>query len=188
MITTHSLHRFHKYPNIVSKKQIRNAEEVFVSDITYIPVEGGHLYLFLTMDGETKKIMGYKLSSNLKACNAVSALSMAYNNKIYRRNTIHHSDRGIQYCSKEFTENSERWRFILSMTEENHVAENSIAERLNGILKQEFGMGKKFQNIRVAEAKLKMAVKIYNNKRPHLSLNMMTPEESHKLGKSIKKL
>jgi putative transposase len=105
---------------------------------------------------------------------------MAVNKRIYRRqNTIHHSDRGIQYCCPDFSEFAQSKGFILSTTQNSSPYENAVAERVNGILKQEFGLGKTIPNLKTAQKMVKQAIEIYNNHRRHYSLNMKTPEFAH---------
>jgi transposase InsO family protein len=167
-ITTDSKHFFFKSPNLLKDLGLNHAEQVFVSDITYIKISGGHAYLALVTDAYSKKIMGWKLDNNMKVSLVKDALQMAHKNCIYNhQNIIHHSDRGIQYCCPDFSEFAQNKGFILSTTQQYDPYENAIAERINGILKYEFGLKKTIKNIEIAKKMVAEAVKIYNNERLH---------------------
>jgi putative transposase len=179
-ITTDSKHFFFKSPNLLKGMELTHAEQVFVSDITYIKVDGGHTYLALVTDPYSKKIMGWKLDNNMKVSLVKKALEMAYKNCIYKhKKIIHHSDRGIQYCCPDFSEFAENKGFILSTTQQYDPYENAVAERINGILKYEFGLKKTIKNIDIARKMIAEAVKIYNNERLHWSLDLKTPQYAH---------
>lgn len=179
-ITTDSNHQYHKSPNLIKGLAVTHSEQVFVSDITYIKLEGKHAYLALVTDLYSKKIMGYKLDDNMKTSLVKEALKMAIKNKEHNRSsTIHHSDRGIQYCFPEYTQFATENGMILSTTEKYDPYENAVAERINGILKYEFGLIKTIPSMAVANKMLAQAVKIYNNERRHCSLGMRTPSYAH---------
>lgn len=179
-ITTDSKHFFFKSPNLLKEMELTHAEQVFVSDITYIKVDGGHAYLALVTDPYSKKIMGWKLDNNMKVSLVKEALEMAHKNCIYKhQNIIHHSDRGIQYCCPDFSEFAENKGFILSTTQQYDPYENAVAERINGILKYEFGLKKTIKNIDIARKMIAEAVKVYNNERLHWSLDLKTPQYAH---------
>lgn len=179
-ITTDSKHFFFKAPNLLKEMELTHAEQVFVSDITYIKVDGGHAYLALVTDPYSKKIMGWKLDNNMKVSLVKEALEMAHKNCIYKhQNIIHHSDRGIQYCCPDFSEFAENKGFILSTTQQYDPYENAVAERINGILKYEFGLKKTIKNIDIARKMIAEAVKVYNNERLHWSLDLKTPQYAH---------
>ena len=142
-ITTDSKHHFHKSPNLIKDLLPSRAEQVFVTDITYIKLEDKHAYLALVTDLYSKKIMGYSLDDNMRVVLVKEALQMAVNNCIYNRETIiHHSDRGIQYCCPDYSEFANQKGMMLSTTEKYDPYENAVAERINGILKYEFGLVK----------------------------------------------
>ncbi|RZK11036.1 MAG: transposase, partial [Flavobacterium sp.] len=142
-ITTNSKHRFFKSPNRIKGLTPTRPEQVLVSDITYISLESGHAYLALVTDLYSKKIMGYCLQTHMKASLVKDALAMALKNRIYDHpGIIHHSDRGIQYCAPEFTQYAEKNGLALSTTQQYDPYENAVAERVNGILKYEFGLRK----------------------------------------------
>lgn len=179
-ITTDSKHFFFKSPNLLKDLALNHAEQVFVSDITYIKISGGHAYLALVTDAYSKKIMGWKLDNNMKVSLVKDALQMAHKNCIHNhQNIIHHSDRGIQYCCPDFSEFAQNKGFILSTTQQYDPYENAIAERINGILKYEFGLKKTIKNIEIAKKLVAEAVKIYNNERLHWSLDLKTPQKVH---------
>lgn len=179
-ITTDSNHGFYKSKDLTLNLEINKAEQVFVSDITYVKLASGHAYLALVTDAYSKKVMGYKIDTNMKVQLVKEALQMAVDNRIYvNQNTIHHSDRGIQYCCPDFSEFAKSRQMILSTTQNSSPYENAVAERVNGILKQEFGIGKTIPNLKTAQKMVKQAVEIYNKKRRHYSLLLKTPEFAH---------
>ena len=179
-ITTDSNHHYYKSPNLIKDLVPTHAEQVFVSDITYIKLENRHSYLALVTDLYSKKIMGYKLDDNMKTSLVKEALQMAINNKQHgAAQTIHHSDRGIQYCFPEYTKFACDNGMILSTTEKYDPYENAVAERINETLKYEFGLIKTIPSLEIANKMLKQAVNIYNNQRRHRSLEMATPSFAH---------
>lgn len=180
-ITTDSKHFFYKSPNRIKDLLPTQSEQVFVSDITYIKLDEGYAYLALVTDLYSKKIMGYKLDDNMKVGMVKEALKMAMKNRIYKRETtIHHSDRGLQYCCPDYSEFAEKNGFILSTTEKYDPYENAVAERMNGILKYEFGLKRIIPSLEVAVKMVDEAVYLYNNRRLHRSLQMDTPNQAHK--------
>ncbi len=159
-----------------------HAEQVFVSDITYIKLDEGYAYLAMVTDLYSKKIMGYKIDDNMKVGLVKEALTMALKNRVYKQNqVIHHSDRGIQYCCPEYSEFAQKKGFILSTTEKYDPYENAVAERMNGILKYEFGLKRTIPNLKLAAEMTNQAVELYNSRRLHKSLKMKTPNQAHKL-------
>lgn len=181
-ITTDSKHFFFKSPNLLKDLTLNHAEQVFVSDITYIKIDGGYSYLALVTDAYSKKIMGWKLEDNMKVSLVKEALQMAYRNCIHKhKNIIHHSDRGIQYCCPDFSEYAQNKGFILSTTQQYDPYENAVAEQINGILKYEFGLKNTIKNIKIANKMIAQAVKIYNNERLHWSLELKIPRIVHEM-------
>lgn len=180
-VTTDSKHGFYKSPNRLQDFTPTAAEQVWVSDITYVKIQKNHAYLALVTDAYSKKIMGYKIDTNMKATLVKEALQMALKNRLYsHKKIIHHSDRGIQYCCPEFSDFALNNGMLLSTTQKYDPYENAVAERINGILKYEFGFIRTLPNLLVAKKMLKQAVNIYNKKRRHYSLEMKTPEFAHK--------
>jgi transposase InsO family protein len=179
-ITTDSKHFFYKSPNLLIDLKITHSEQVFVSDITYIKTDTGHSYLALVTDAYSRKIMGWSLQDNMKVSMVKDALNMAYKNCVFNhKNIIHHSDRGIQYCCPDYSQYAENKGFILSTTQQYDPYENAIAERINGILKYEFGLRKTIKSIEIAQKMVAQAVELYNNLRMHWSLNFKKPQEVH---------
>jgi len=177
--TTNSYHRFYKYGNIIKELKINRPNQVWAADITYIRTIKGFCYLALITDLYSRKIVGYDLSDSLELTGCVRAFKKAaYHNKITRK-LIHHSDRGIQYCSNVYTNELKRKKIDISMTEDNHCYENAIAERVNGILKDEFYLDQTFFSVVHAKKAAKNAIKLYNSKRLHLSLEYKTPNYVH---------
>jgi transposase InsO family protein len=182
--TTNSHHRFRKYPNLIKNMEITKPEQVWAADITYINTNEGFNYLHLITDVYSKQIVGFELSDNLKAESTLNALKMALKGRKYPdRNLTHHSDRGIQYCSDDYIEMLTENNLKISMTENSDPYENAIAERVNGILKQEFMIGEGFKNHLMALKEVKKSIFIYNHKRPHRSCEMLTPVQAHLKGK-----
>lgn len=180
-ITTNSKHWMRKYPNLIKDIEIIRPEQIWVADITYIDTnEDGHGYLHLVTDAYSKQIMGYELCRNMEATSTLKALQMAIANRRYKdMPLIHHSDRGLQYCSKLYTDHLKHNHITISMTENGDPYENAIAERVNGILKDEFGLSEQLNNINEAIQQTAQSISIYNNNRPHLSCQMLTPIQMH---------
>lgn len=179
-ITTDSHHRFRKHKNLVSTMDIEEPESVWVSDITYVGTRTNPSYLALITDAYSKKIVGYDVSKSLSMDGSLRALEMAVNNRKHKESPlIHHSDRGLQYCSNEYQRLLEKNEIKPSMTEKYDPYENAIAERINGILKQEFSVAQKINDFKVKKKLVKNAIEIYNNIRPHLSNQMLTPKQMH---------
>ena len=177
--TTNSYHRFYKYGNIIKNLKINRSNQVWASDITYIRTINGFCYLALITDMHSRKIVGYDLSDSLELNGCVRALNKAIYQAKGVKGLIHHSDRGIQYCSNVYTQILKRKKIEISMTEENHCYENAMAERVNGILKDEFYLDQTFTNVTHAKRATKNAIKLYNSKRLHLSLDFKTPNYVH---------
>jgi len=175
MRTTNSHHRFYKYGNIIKGIEINRPNQVWASDITYIRTVKGFCYLALITDMYSRKIVGYDLSDSLELNGCVRALNKAIYQAKNIKGLIHHSDRGIQYCSNVYTQILQRKKIDISMTEENHCYENAMAERVNGILKDEFYLDQTFANVAHAKRAAKNAIKLYNEIRLHLSLDYKTP-------------
>jgi putative transposase len=180
-ITTDSHHRFRKHKNLVSTIEIEKPESVWVSDITYVGTRINPSYLALVTDAYSKKIVGYNVSNSLSLNGSLLALDMAVKSREYKaRPLIHHSDRGLQYCANEYQKLLKKNDIKASMTEKYDPYENAIAERINGILKQEFNIAKNIKDLSLKKELIKNAITIYNNRRPHLSNHMLTPMQMHK--------
>lgn len=179
-VTTNSHHRFRKHKNLVEGLEIVRPEQVWVSDITYIGGRGKHMYLALVTDAYSKKIVGYDLSESLNTEGSLRALKMANASRLYKGEPlIHHSDRGIQYCSDAYQRLLRRYGIKTSMTESYDPYANAVAERVNGILKQEFLLEEMNLPFKLMRKVVSECVHIYNNLRPHLSCGYNTPEWMH---------
>ncbi len=178
--TTDSFHRFRVYKNALKNKILTSAHQAMASDITYLRTRDGFIYLFLITDVYSRKITGWALSDSLSIEGALKALRMAIKQCPKREGIIHHSDRGIQYCSHEYVALLKKQKMTISMTEENHCYENAMAERVNGILKDEFLLDEVFANKPIALKAVKESIETYNTRRPHWSLKLCTPEQVHR--------
>ena len=187
-ITTDSHHRFRKHKNLISTLEIEKPDAVWVSDITYVGNRINPSYLALITDAYSKRIVGYNLSTSLCVEGSLKALEMAMGNREVRNYPlIHHSDRGLQYCSNDYQKLLKDNDISPSMTEKYDPYENAIAERINGILKQEFDIAKKVKDFSVKEKLIQNAIKTYNHIRPHLSNQMLTPMQMHAQNKLKRK-
>jgi putative transposase len=173
--TTNSYHHFHKYGNLVKDMEITAPNQVWVADITYIRTVKGFCYLALLTDLFSRKIVGYDISDTLELTGCLRALQQALRQARPAAGLVHHSDRGVQYCSNQYVNELKKHKVEISMTEENHCYENAVAERVNGILKDEFYLDQCFFDTEKAKLATKSAIKLYNNKRLHLSLGYKTP-------------
>ena len=189
--TTFSYHHFHKYPNLIKELRVERVNQVIVTDITYLYLgdSDSFAYLFLVTDLFSRKILGFKVSDNLSSKSAVEALIMALNNMSDIDETIHHSDRGIQYCSHEYTGILKKYGIKISMTENSDPLENAVAERINKTVKEEFTEEKQisFSNLREAKIMISQIVKFYNDERPHRSLEMFTPSMAYQMNRELKR-
>ena len=178
--TTCSGHSLPVFENLVKDIVVSEPNEAWASDITYIRTQEGFGYLSLITDMGSRKIVGYHLSRTLEAQETLLALRMAIKGKADGVHPIHHSDRGCQYCCHEYVKVLKDNNMAISMTEEHHCAENAIAERVNGILKQEYYLRDEFRTMDQALSAVKEAIHLYNTRRPHRSLNFKTPEQAHR--------
>ena len=177
--TTNSYHRFRKHKNLLMHTKQTGPNQAYVADITYLRILNGFCYLSLLTDVFSRKIVGYYLSKDLGANGPIKALKMALKQCPDPNNVIHHSDRGIQYCCDEYAKLLEKNNMCVSMTEQNHCYENSIAERVNETLKYDLMLGEVLPSFSVALKAVKDAVNIYNNERRHVSLEYLTPQAKH---------
>jgi transposase InsO family protein len=169
-----------KYPNLIRGFKFDKPNQLWVSDITYIPIEDTHAYLSLITDASSRKIMGYYLSRNLGSEGSLTVLELALSDKNANlHGLIHHSDRGVQYCCKEYVELLKTNHIRISITENGDPYENALAERVNGILKDEWLSLEQFSSYEQAKERISQVVKIYNEMRPHLSCGMKTPAQKH---------
>ena len=180
-ITTNSHHRFRKHKNLVLDYQITKPNQVWVADITYIGNRKNPSYLSLITDAYSKKIVGHHVAENLTTEGSLLALKKAINTtELKELSLIHHSDRGLQYCSDEYQKILEKNNISCSMTQNSDPYENAIAERINGILKQEFNIDKFDVETKIKRKIVEESIEIYNELRPHFSNHYLTPNQMHK--------
>ena len=178
-VTTNSKHRFNTYANLIKEKKIEGPNKVWVSDITYLRTREGFCYLALITDAFSRKIVGYDVSNSLELEGCVRTLKKALKQLPFIHDLIHHSDRGIQYCSNVYTDILSKNNIKISMAAKGNCYENAIAERVNGILKNEFYLDFYFNDINQVKKACAQAINLYNLKRFHLALQMKTPNEVH---------
>lgn len=178
--TTYSQHWMRKWPNLIRNYRVTAPNHLWVSDITYWRVAGSFVYISFITDAYSHKIVGYSLSETLDMSSTRLALLMALKSIDGRHpELIHHSDRGTQYCSMDYIKLLHQREIQVSMTENGDPKENAIAERLNGIIKEEYLRRYKPKNFQQATILLKRTVDLYNHERPHLSINLLTPDFTH---------
>ena len=177
--TTNSAHSLPVFTNLVKDLEPSEPNQVWISDITYIRTREDFVYLSLITDMYSRKVVGYHLAETLTAQDSLRALEMALKGLPKGARPIHHSDRGCQYCSHEYVERLTDNGLKVSMTEQDHCAENAMAERVNGILKQEYFLKHEFRSVAQARKAVDEAVHLYNTRRPHRSLKLQTPEHVH---------
>ena len=177
--TTQSNHLLRRYPDIAKHLVVERSEQLWVSDITFICIGYSFNYLSLVTDAYSKKIMGYCLHPYLTNDGSIIALEMALKNRTSDLQLVHHSDRGVQYCSYDYVVLLNKHKIAISMTQHGEAYENPIAERINGILKTEFNLARVFKSRTEAISAVKAAVEAYNNIRPHMSCGFLTPEVAH---------
>lgn len=189
--TTFSYHHFHKHPNLIRELEVTRVNQIIVTDITYLYLSGTNsfAYLFLVTDLFSRKVLGYNVSNNLSAKSGVKALRMALKNMSDTKDTIHHSDRGVQYCSHKYTKILKDNNIKISMTENSDPLENAVAERINKTLKEEFTTDKQisFSNYREARIIMSQIIKFYNDERPHRTLEMYTPTIAYQMNRKLKR-
>lgn len=182
-ITTDSKLWKGQYPDLVKELVPTRPEQVWVADITYFRTKSGFIYGHLITDGYSKKLIGFEISDNMKAASTLSALKKAVQNRMYDKELIHHSDRGFQYLSRTYTKFLKEHKIKISVTQDGSPYDNAVAERINGILKDEFAFGGVFENLEQAKELIEKVAIIYNEKRPHISNHFLTPEEMHQQDK-----
>lgn len=178
--TTDSSHRFRVYKNLVQDLKPARSHQVWVSDITYVRMTNDRFaYLFLITDAFSRKIVGWQLSDSLGLEGAIKALQMALRQCQQSQGLIHHSDRGFQYCSNRYVSKLQQRGIRISMAEAGNCYENAMAERINGILKMEYGLDETFRDVEQTRRSVREGIQSYNEERPHLCLQMKTPASVH---------
>jgi len=178
-VTTKSMHRFRVYKNLLQDLRLFRPDQAWVCDITYVRVEKGFVYLFLITDGYSRKIVGWEVSNSLGLQGAMVALKMAIKQCRCTYGLIHHSDRGFQYCSNVYVNELKLKGIKVSMAEAGNCYENAMAERVNGILKGEYGLDEAFADEIQARQSVREGIKAYNEQRPHWSLGLKIPAKVH---------
>lgn len=189
-ITTFSNHWLRKWPNLIGEMKVSGIHQLWVSDITYFKVAGDYVYISFITDAYSHKIVGYHLAQTLETIETIKALQMALKQlpEQLLQPLIHHSDRGVQYCSETYVKLLQDNGVQISMTENGDPLENAVAERINGILKEEYLKHYQTSTIEQAKEQLKQAVKLYNEHRPHFSIGLLTPELVHEKNLKTEKL
>lgn len=177
--TTNSRHSLPVFRNLLAGASLKAPNEAWVSDLTYIRTDEGFLYAALITDAYSRKIVGAHIGESLEAEGCLLALNQALSELPKDQRPIHHSDRGCQYCCHEYVERLQARELPISMTERMHCYENALAERVNGILKQEYEMDRTFRTKSQAKGAFREAVWLYNCRRPHLMLDYRCPAEVH---------
>lgn len=185
--TTNSLHWLRKYPNLIRDFEPTGINQLWVSDITYWKLGDKHSYISFITDAYSRKIVGYNVAESLEAIESISSLQMALSALGADKplQLIHHSDRGVQYCSSGYVKLLQDYNIQISMTENGDPLENAIAERLNGIIKQEYLEDQNINTINEARALLAQVVHLYNNERPHMSIGYLKPNQVHHSNKNF---
>ena len=178
-VTTNSSHPFYKYKNELNVKSITAPNQAWVSDITYLRTHNGFVYLSLITDAYSRKIVGWNVDKSLGVESTLKALRKALKQCNQTKNLIHHSDRGIQYCCYAYTDLLKKKKLKISMGEAGNCYDNAMAERVNGILKDEYLLDSEFRDLNQACKAAKQAIYLYNYERPHWSLNLEIPAEIH---------
>ena len=177
--TTHFDVRLPVFKNLIKGCQLTGRNQAWVADITYIRTQTAFMYLCLITDRWSRKIVGFYLGETLAVGSVLSALAMALSGLKGNEQPIHHSDRGCQYASHAYVNRVTQAGLSMSMTEENHTAENALAERVNGILKQEYWLDANFATKSEARQATAQGIHLYNHRRPHTALGFQTPEQVH---------
>ena len=178
--TTQSKHMFWKYPDLAKFVETTRSEQLWVADITYLSISYDFNYLSLITDAYSRKIMGYCLHPYLTNEGTINALKMSLSNRITKMPLMHHSDRGVGYCSYEYIKLLNKENITISMTQHGEAYENPIAERINGIRKMEFHLNRVFKSRVEAMSAVRLAVDAYNHIRPHMSCSNLVPSIAHR--------
>lgn len=180
--TTNSRHYLPVFGNGIKEREVNGPHQVWVSDVTYLRTMEGFLYLALITDRWSRKVVGFHCADTLEVEGTLKALAMALEQLPAGAKPIHHSDRGSQYCCHQYVEQLQAHGLGISMTQSDHCAENALAERLNGILKGEYGLDRQFCTKQLGRSATLQSIPLYNVRRPHQALNYRTPEQVHEVG------
>jgi transposase InsO family protein len=182
--TTQSYHNLPVFKNLIKDLEVRAPNQVWVSDLTYLRTLEGFLYLALITDKYSRKIVGWNVGDNLEAVGCTRALERALGELPPGSRPIHHSDQGSQYCCHQYVKRLGERGLEVSMSESNHCAENALAERMNGILKQEYGLAAEFGSKTLAQAAVRQSIELYNTRRPHGALGNRFPAQVHQAARN----
>lgn len=187
--TTHSFHWLRKYPNLIRDYVPTRSNRLWVSDITYWKLKDRFIYISFITDAYSHKIVGYQVDETLEAVSTIRALKMALDEAAGTiEGLIHHSDRGIQYCSQNYVNLLQDNRIRISMTENGDPLENAVAERVNGIIKEEYLDCYQVETLKEAASLLEQVVELYNKERPHMSISNLSPEQIHRTDQNTERL
>ena len=187
-ITTDSRHWMRKYNNMITDLTVDSPEQLWVSDITYIRMTNEFAYLSLITDAYSRKIVGFSLRKDLSSEGCISALQMALAARSHSQHQlIHHSDRGSQYCCKEYVALLTESKIAISMTQNGDPYENALAERMNGIIKKEFKLYSSSQTLEETKKRVAKSISSYNLLRPNGSCDYLTPQQAHQINGKLKK-
>ena len=177
--TTHSYHSLPVFRNLLKERPVSRPNQAWVGDLTYLRTEEGFMYLALLTDKVSRKIVGYHCGDSLESIGCQRALEMALQQLGAGERPIHHSDRGSQYCCHEYVRLATGRGLVMSMTETDHCAENALAERMNGILKSEYGLDRCFKTKALSSQAVDQAIRLYDTRRPHSALGHQFPAVVH---------
>jgi transposase InsO family protein len=177
--TTNSYHTLPVFRNLIKERPVSRPNEVWVGDLTYLRTEEGFMFLALLTDKLSRKIVGYHCGDSLESLGCQRALEMALKQMRPGERPIHHTDRGSQYCCHEYVQLAAGRGLVMSMTETDHCAENALAERMNGILKSEYGLDQRFKTKAQSRQAVDQAIQLYDTRRPHTALNYQFPAVVH---------
>ena len=177
--TTNSYHNLPVFKNLIKERAVSRPNEVWVGDLTYLRSQEGFMFLSLLTDKMSRHIVGYHCGDSLESIGCQQALEMALKQLRPGEQPIHHSDRGTQYCCHEYVNRAATAGLAMSMTETDHCAENALAERMNGILKSEYGLDQHFKTKAQVRHAVDQAIYLYGTRRPHSSLNNRFPAQVH---------
>ncbi|KAA5539116.1 IS3 family transposase [Adhaeribacter rhizoryzae] len=185
--TTNSQHPFYKYANLIKELPVSYPNQLWVSDITYIRTGNDFSYLSLITDAYSHQIMGWALDTTLQTKGPLTTWQMAVKSlQKGKESLIHHSDRGIQYCSKEYIQLLCTNNICISMTNQGEPGENALAERINRTIKDEFNC-RAFLSFDLAKAAITKSILAYNQLRPHASCDYLKPAQAHQQDGPLKK-
>lgn len=176
--TTDSDHNFYVYPNLISGKTVTDINQVWVADITYIRILTGFVYLAVILDVFSRRVIGWALSKRIDHQLTLAALRMAIEQRNPEPETIHHSDRGVQYACEDYVDLLKERKFEISMAAKGNPYENAFAESFMKTLKYEEVYLWEYESfVDVIERVPHFIEDVYNKKRVHSGIKYLPPEE-----------